>query len=178
MKRTLGLALALLSTLGMGMNGGSQGNHGKHHSPKTLLQFGTMFGVDGAFVGDQNPVDDIPGDELPWEIAFARGKLDTDGDLFLFVRGVVFKDDPSVPAELRGINDETEFRAAVSCLTEVNGEVVRSNVETQGFPANKHGDSVIEAKVELPDPCIAPAVFVLAGSEEKWFAVTGFETEE
>jgi hypothetical protein len=178
MKRTLGLALALLSTLGMGMNGGSQGNQGKHHSPKTLLQFGKMFGVDGAFVGDASPVDDIPGDELPWEIAFARGKLDTDGDLFLFVRGVVFKDDPSVPEELRGINDETEFRAAVSCLTEDNGAVVRSNVTTEGFPANPQGDSLIRAHVTLPDPCIDPAVFVLAGSENKWFAVTGFETEE
>ena len=180
MKRSLGLSLVLLSTLGLGMSGAPHGPPGKgHHAlPRTLLAFGKMFGVDGAFVGDVNPVDDIPGDELPWEIAFARGRLSTDGDLFLFVRGVVFKDDPSVPAELRGINDETEFRAAVSCLTEQNGQVVRSNVTTQGFPANAQGDSLIHAHVTLPDPCIAPAVFVLAGSEDKWFAVTGFETEE
>jgi len=38
--------------------------------------------------------------------------------------------------------------------------------------------TVIDAHVTLPDPCVASAVFVLAGSEEKWFAVTGFETEE
>jgi len=94
------------------------------------------------------------------------------------VRGIVFKDDPSVPPELRGINDETEFRAAVSCLTDQGGTVVRSNVKTEGFPANKEGDSVIEAHVALPDPCIATAVFALAGSEDKWFAVTGFETED
>ena len=201
MARSLGVSLVLLSAIGLAVAGVAHGDHGhgndgkdnddkenhghdqgqehhKHPKPQTLLQFRTMFGVDGAFVGDTNPVDDIPGDELPWEIASARGQLDTEGDLFLAVRGIVFKDDPSVPPALRGINDETEFRAAVSCLTDQGGQVVRSNVITGGFPANKHGDSVIDAHVTLPDPCIAPAVFVLAGSENKWFAVTGFETEE
>jgi hypothetical protein len=37
---------------------------------------------------------------------------------------------------------------------------------------------LILTTVELPDPCLAPDVLVLAGSEDKWFAVTGFETEE
>ena len=202
MARSLRVSLFLLSAIGLAVAGVARGDHGhgngskqnddkeshdkdghddhghKHQKPQTLLDFRKMFGVDGAFVGDTNPVDDIPGDELPWEIASARGQLDTAGELFLAVRGVVFKDDPSVPPELRGINDETEFRAAVSCLTDQGGQVVRSNVITGGFPANKHGDSVIDAHVALPDPCIAPAVFVLAGSENKWFAVTGFETEE
>ena len=189
MRRSLGLSLALVSVLGIAgatlANGGhgnpSYGNHGhgRHDSRRTLLAFGTMFGVDGAFVGDTNPVDGIPGDELPWEIAFARGRLAADGDLHLVVRGVVFKDDPSVPPELRGINDEAEFRAALSCLTEDGtGGVVRQNVTSAGFPANEHGDSVIHTHLTLPDPCIAPALFVLAGSEDKWFAVTGFETGE
>jgi hypothetical protein len=203
MTRSLGVSLVLLSAIGLAVAGVARGGHGhgnngkddddkenhghgnqgheeqhKHQKPQTLLQFGKMFGVDGAFVGNANPVDDIPGDELPWEISSARGQLDTEGDLFLAVRGIVFKDDPSVPPALRGINDETEFRAAVSCLTDQGGQVVRSNVITAGFPANKQGDSVIDAHVALPDPCIAPAVFVLAGSENKWFAVTGFETEE
>ena len=30
----------------------------------------------------------------------------------------------------------------------------------------------------LPNPCVAPVIFVLAGSEDKWFSVTGFEAEE
>jgi len=94
------------------------------------------------------------------------------------VRGLVFKDDPSVPENLRGINDEPEFRAAVGCLTEENGEVVQRNAITKGFRATPNGNSLLIAHVDLPDPCIAPAVFVLAGSEDKWFAVTGFETEE
>ena len=153
-------------------------HHRRPAPPHVLLSFGTMFGVDGAFVGPSNPVDDIPGDELPWEISRVIGRLDTAGHLFIVVRGLVFKDDPSVPPELRGINDEENFRAAVSCLTEDGDAVVRRNVVTKGFPANEAGDSLLFARVELPDPCIAPAVFILAGSEDKWFAATGFETEE
>ena len=90
----------------------------------------------------------------------------------------MFKDDPSVPPELRGKNDEENFRGAVSCLTESDETVRTVNVITPGFPANEKGDSNINAKVELPNPCVAPIVFVLAGSEDKWFAVTGFESEE
>lgn len=52
------------------------------------------------------------------------------------------------------------------------------NVVTEGFPANVNGDSFINAKIELPNPCVAPVIMVLAGSEDKWFAVTGFEAEE
>ena len=177
MKWTARLALVLLSILALGMGGTPPGHPRPPHRerPRTILEFDKMFGVDGAFVGDQNAVDNIPGDELPWEVAFVHGRLDAAGTLLIFVRGLVFKDDPSVPAELRGINDETEFRAAVSCLTDLNGQTTRSNVTTAGFPANAHGDSLIFAHLALPDPCIAPAVFVLAGSEDKWFAVNGFE---
>jgi hypothetical protein len=171
--RSVGQSLALVSIAALAL-GASPSAHG---SPR-LLVFTTMFGVDGAFVGDANPVDEVPGDELPGEISHAIGSLDTAGNLFVVVRGLVFKDDPSVPPELRGINDEAEFRAEVSCLTEEGEAVVRRNVLTQGFPANRHGNSLIFAHIELPDPCIAPALFILAGSEHKWFAVTGFETEE
>lgn len=179
MNRSLRL-LALLSALAFTLDASAvaASAHRSSHARRLLLSFGTMFGVDGAFVGSTNPVDDIPGDELPWEIARTFGTLDTDGNLFVIVRGLVFKDDPSVPEELRGINDEDEFRAAVSCLTEANDAVSRSNVVSDGFPANLRGNSLIFAHLELPDPCIAPAVFILAGSEDKWFAVTGFETEE
>jgi hypothetical protein len=145
---------------------------------KTLIAFSSMYGVDGPFVGEAFAIRDIPGDELPWEIRSARGRLDTDGHLTLQVRGLVFKDEEGVPEELRGINDETEFRAAISCLTEEGDAVTTANVVTQGFPASRSGDSLIRTTVELPNPCVAPVVMVLAGSEDKWFAVTGFESEE
>jgi len=145
---------------------------------RTLLAFDAMYGVDGPFVGEANPIRGIPGDELPWTIASAKGRLDTDGHLTVTVRGLVFTDDEEVPPELRGINDEESFRAVVSCLTEEGDSVVERNVFTGPFPATPEGDSKIRTTVELPQPCVAPTVLVLAGSEDKWFAVVGFEEEE
>jgi hypothetical protein len=144
----------------------------------TLLAFGTMYGVDGPFIGEANSVRGVPGDELPWEIGPVTGRLGADGRLFLLVKGLVFKDDPSVPPELRGKNDESEFRALVSCLTEDGDHVVVRNVVTEGFPATESGNSFIHTRIQLPNPCVAPIVMVLAGSEDKWFAMNGFEAEE
>jgi len=145
---------------------------------KTLISFSSMYGVDGPFVGEAFAIRDIPGDELPWEVRSARGSVDTDGHVTDRIRGLVFKDEEGVPEELRGINDESEFRVAISCLTEEGDAVTTANVVTAGFPATRSGDSVIRTTVELPNPCVAPVVMVLAGSEDKWFAVTGFESEE
>jgi hypothetical protein len=155
-------------------------NHPLRHRPRPhrILAFDTMYGVDGPFVGDAHPIDGIPGDELPWEIRAVSGHLFSNGFLAIAVHGLVFKDDPSVPEELRGKNDEAEFRAAVSCLTEEGDDVLQRNVVTEGARASESGNALILARVELPDPCVAPRVFVLAGSEDKWFAVTGFESEE
>lgn len=149
------------------------------HGRQTILTFRTMYGVDGPFVGETNPVRDVVGDELPWTInGFARGDLDNRGRLTILVHGLVFADDPAVPPNLVGTNDEAEFRGLVSCLTEVGDMVETQNVITEGFPADVHGNSFIHATVELPNPCVAPIVMILAGSEDKWFAMTGFESEE
>ena len=145
---------------------------------KTLLAFHSMYGVDGPFVGTTFPLRGFPGDDLPWIVASARGRLDTDGHLTVHVHGLVFTDDEEVPPELRGINDEPTFRAAVSCMTEKEESVVRRRVVTEPFPATRTGDSKIRATIELPNPCVMPTVFILSGSEDKWFAVVGFEDEE
>jgi hypothetical protein len=137
-----------------------------------------MYGVDGPFLGDANEIRNIEGDEAPWVIRSAHGSLDTTGHLTIQVRGLVFKDDPLVDPDLVGKNDESEFRGLVSCLTEHGDSVETAHVTTAGFPATETGDSQIDAHVELPNPCVAPIVFVLAGSEDKWFAVSGFEAED
>jgi hypothetical protein len=186
-----GLALtlsALLSapvTANDGMDHGhGMGDHGKKHhdhEPRLLLAFKSMYGVDGPFLGEANAIRGVVGDEAPWEIARSvKGFLSTDGHLVIWVRGLVFKDDPAVPPDLVGKNDETEFRGLVSCLTEdeAAGTTPTVNVVTKGFPANMQGDSFIDAHVQLPNPCVAPVVFVLAGSEDKWFSVTGFESAD
>ena len=148
-----------------------------HRPVRTVLAFHSMYGVDGAFVG-ANPIRGLSGDELPWEIGKAtHGELRSNGRLKLHVQGLVFADDPAVPPELVGTNDETSFRAVVSCETlDAGGQLVTDNIITDGFPATTTGNAEIDATVELPSPCLAPVVFVIAGSEEKWFAVTGIET--
>lgn len=49
---------------------------------------------------------------------------------------------------------------------------------TAPFPATSTGDARVTTTVELPNPCVEPTAFILAGSEFKWFAVVGFEEEE
>ena|SRR2546425_3056413 len=142
-----------------------------------IMQFTTMVGVDGSFVG-HNPIRGVLGDELPWEVGSVNGALTTDGHLQVIVRGLVFANDPSVPANLRGINDESAFRALVSCLSDDGrGKVATVNITTGGFPATTSGDSNINAFVSLPKQCVAPIIFILAGSEDLWFSVTGAEVE-
>ena len=142
--------------------------------PSQLIGFGTMYGVDGPFI-DSTFIRGVLGDELPWVVGSAKGSLSLDGHLQIAARGIVFKDDPSVPPELRGINDEAQFRGLVSCLIENGKKVGVVNITTAGFPATRSGDSNIDTFVTLPDQCVAPIVFVMSGSEDKWFAVTGGE---
>jgi hypothetical protein len=173
------LTLVALAITGIALGKSHHKRHAGSESPQAapLLAFSSMYGVDGGFVGAVNPIRGIIGDELPWQITgSARGLLSSDGRLRVRVRGLVFTNDPEVPPELQGINDETQFRAVVSCMSEdATGAVVTSNVTSAGFPASPEGNSDIDAQVTLPSPCIAPIIFVIAGSEDKWFAVTGFE---
>lgn len=147
-----------------------------------IVTFQTMYGVDDAFINNTS-IRGVKGDELPWVIGSATGSLGVGGHLIASIRGLVFADDPSVPPELRGINDESEFRALVSCLVSEspgkgNGKpkVQTVNILTGGFAATRTGDSNIDAHVQLPGDCVAPVIFIMSGSEDKWFSVMGGET--
>jgi hypothetical protein len=149
-----------------------------------IISFETMYGVDGAFVNSKE-IRGVRGDELPWDVGSATGSLTVSGHLTISVRGIVFSNDPEVPANIRGTNDESEFRGLVSCLiSEPPGKnhdkgkpkIETVNIITAGFPATPTGDSDIDTNVTLPDDCVAPIIFVMSGSENKWFAVTGAET--
>jgi len=154
-------------------------NGGKSHGLPVILSFDTMYGVDGPLLGEANAIRGVVGDEAPWTIAhFIKGRLDKGGRLSILVRGLVFADDPLVDPGLVGKNDEATYRGLVSCLTEdEQGGISTMNVVTDGFPASVDGNSFIDQTLSLPNPCIAPIIFVMAGSEDKWFAVTGFESE-
>ena len=140
--------------------------------PGTILKFNVMTPVTGPFVGTANPIRMVPGGGLPWMITAGTGFLSRDGRLQIHVRGLVLADSPAVPANLRGINPVPDFEAIVSCQTITGTMATVTNVSTGQFPASPRGNADIKARVKLPEPCIAPVVFV-ASPTGAWFAATG-----
>lgn len=112
---------------------------------------------------------------MPWPGADRMplsGRLDSDGQLFVKVRGLVLANQAPVPAALRGTNPLPDFQVIVSCQSIGAGDSATvANVATGNFTANTAGDSTISASVHLPSPCIAPIVFVTGPGF--WLAVTG-----
>jgi hypothetical protein len=142
------------------------------HEASTVLRFHSMAPVTGPYVGTANPIRGIPGGRLPWIITSARGSLDSNGHLFVRVRGLVLADQAPVPVSLQGINPLPDFRAVVSCQSIGAGDSATvTNVTTGDFPADTAGDSTIMATVSLPSPCIAPIVFVTGPGF--WLSATG-----
>ena len=59
----------------------------------------------------------------------------------------------------------------VRCRALLNRTI--TNVSTGDFPASTAGNADINAMVKLPQPCIAPIVFVFGAPNVGWFAATG-----
>ena len=143
-----------------------------------ILEFDTMVGVMGPFVGGSNPNPNpsrgVNGGGLPWVIAEANGELRDNGDLEVEVEGLVLGSVAmGVPADKAGTNPAPFFRAIVSCLSiDGGGKPTTVNVITAPFPANANGDSEIEDNIALPSPCIAPIIFVTSPGGS-WFSATG-----
>jgi hypothetical protein len=137
-----------------------------------ILEFDTMVGVPQAFTGvtNQAKIRDVPGGGIPWTLTSAQGELSTSGHLEITVRGLVLASGANA-----GTNPVNAFRGLVSCLTDGAAVV---NVSTNTFPATTGaataggGNADIEQTLDLPNPCIAPIVFVTSGGGS-WFAATG-----
>jgi len=103
----------------------------------------------------------LTGGGAPWKIAEGRAKLFADGRLSVDVEGLVL---------LNGTNPIANGRAIVTCNS---AAVATSPI----VPFSSAGDAEVEARVAIPSPCLAPAIFfvgVLPNGAERWFAVTGF----
>ena len=61
-----------------------------------VFQFETMVPVDGPFLGNTNPIRDVPGGGLPWVLTDGKGKLRADGNLDVKVNGLI------IPASVEG----------------------------------------------------------------------------
>jgi hypothetical protein len=144
---------------------------GSSEAPR-VIEFDTMAAVRGPYVGAANPIRGVPGGGLPWQIERGEGELRTDGRLEVRVEGLVLREAPPVPPELRGTNPVANFRAVVSCESIVEGAAQTVNRSTRLFAATRDGDSTIVATIAIPRPCFAPVVFVTSPGGA-WFAVTG-----
>jgi hypothetical protein len=72
------------------------GAEAKKDRNRVVMDFATMYGVDEAFVG-ANPIRDLVGDELPWEIiGGVHERLTNRGHLRIRVRGLVFTHNPAL----------------------------------------------------------------------------------
>ena len=140
--------------------------------PGTILKFDVMTPVTGPFLGASNLIQGVRGAPLPWIITAGTGSLTRDGHVRIHVRGLVLADQPPVPPNLQGINPVPRFDAIVSCRTISGGRATISTVSTGLFPASTAGNADINATVKLPQPCVAPIVFV-DNPAFGWFAATG-----
>ena len=167
---TLGLSLLALGLVAAAHPGGH---------PARILEFDSMYAVDGPFTSPANKINGVSGDDLPWELESAQGVLLADGHIEVHVRGLVFAHDDEVPPHLQGKNDERTFRVLLSCITEDGTHKTRQVEEfSREFEASEDGNADLDGEIDLPNPCVAPVLFIMAGSEDRWFAVTGFERGE
>ncbi len=163
-RTALAVALALAAVLIAGQLSQAQAK------APMILKFDTMVGIPQAFTGTQNPIRGINGGGLPWVISSGSGELKANGELEVEVEGLVLAAGPNA-----GSNPISTFRAIVSCL---KSDATVENLTTDAFPATTGpassggGNASIEANLTLPQPCIAPIVFVTSPGGA-WFAATG-----
>jgi hypothetical protein len=171
MKRLSVIALVMVLALSALAVAGSGPSAVSAKEPK-ILEFDTMVGVPAGLTGaqSQGPLRGISGGGLPWSIGSAHGELAASGHLEVSVQGLVLAAGANA-----GSNPIASFRATVSCVT---GTGSFQNIQTDAFPATTGpaysggGNATIETNVTLPQPCIAPIIFVTSPGGS-WFAATG-----
>jgi hypothetical protein len=167
MRRAL-LVLGFVAVVAFGVQATASGSKGENQD---VLEFDTMAGVTEPFTGSAHPVRGVAGGGLPWELDRARGELRSDGRLEIKVEGLVLARRAPVPAAQQGSNPIPQFRAVVSCLTPVSPDT-GERITTDPVAASPTGDARFSTRVDLPEPCVAPIVFVTSPSGA-WFAATG-----
>lgn len=158
-------ALTVVAVLGVAFAGAAGAKTNR------VLAFDVMTPVVAPYTGSTNAIRGVNGGGVPWELHSGRGWLTAGGSLKVEVEGLVLASSHSNPIG--------SFKAIVSCQTIVDGAAQVVNVATgtvtatTGLASAGGGNADIEAQVSLPQPCIAPIIFVTSGGGS-WFAATGF----
>lgn len=174
MKRLFLVTLVMILGLSAFSAAGAVSNASADESK--LLEFNTMIGVPRPYTGAANAIRGVPGGGLPWVIEFGKGKVSPEGKVDVMVRGLVFDPNDQVVIDrgIGGTNTVANFKVIISCLSkDTSGTAVTVNVSTDLFPADTAGNAHIKDTVALPQPCIAPILFVTSPTGS-WFAATGF----
>ena len=141
------LALALLATLSIGAaSTAAAGGRKVFDSTMTALPVANAV------------LDGLTGGGVPWVIDEGRAILYADGRLHVEVQGLI------IPTQ--GRNPVAFGKAVVTC-----GDTFAD--DTDLVPFSEAGNAEVDAVVQLPSPCNAPAVFFTTSSN-RWLAVTGF----
>ena len=144
---------------------------GLHPPAVRLLGFHAVSTVDGPCLGASTAHSEMVGDRLPWTVSEARCSIDSSGQVHAWIRGLVLADDPAVPVDLRGRNDQQRFHLVLTCQTEdLDGSLVSTQVATLGFPATDDGNCQIDAEFSLPDPCVGPVLYITGVDDTVWLA--------
>ncbi len=136
----------------------------------TSLENDSMIGLPAAFVGSANSVRGVSGGGIAWTIGASEVEVKSSGKVEVAFQDLWFAAGSNV-----GKNTVANMKVVVSCLT-AGGATV--NVSTEPFPVtvatatDPGGDGMIETKVALPSPCLAPIVFVTT-TTDRWLAVNG-----
>lgn len=106
----------------------------------------------------------VAGGGLPWVLDRGDARLFADGRLQVRVDNLVLAAGGAI-----GTNPVPFGRAIVAC----NGGA--TILMTELVPYSAEGDATVDTRVDLPSPCLAPAVFFAGqtGGGPRWFAVTG-----
>ena len=166
MKRAVAVVFGVAVVIGVAVQSTAASSDGGD-----VLKFDTMATVLEPLTGAAHPVRGIAGGGLPWELDKADGALRAGGRLDVSVEGLVLARRAPVPENMQGTNPSAQLRAVVSCLTPAMPDQ-GVTVATDPVPASPEGDARIRATVDLPEPCIAPVVFVTSPTGA-WFAATG-----